>query len=436
LNTFINVSICQGDSFFFGNSWRSISGIYSDTLISSGGCDSVVSVALNIAPSIINNINSFICQGDSLFAGGAWQTAAGTYYDTLIASGGCDSIVITTLVVEPDFVWPGDANDDGVANNYDLLPLGIHIGSTGSPRDSVSIAWVKQCARDWGTLQSNGSDRKHTDCNGDSIVSRADTTAMSTNYTRIHPKTEESQQSSAGPVLTLIPRQSIYHPGDTVFLDVTIGDSENPVSAFYGIAFNISFDNTLVEAGTANLIFTDSWIGSVADNLRLSKVFEQSGTAEAALTRTDHQNVSGHGTVGFLQFVVKQSIRTSQATTVSFSGHAAVLSDGSVVSLNPLDTTIAIDGTSFIPSVDVISLFRIYPNPFSAAVVVEYTLSRNSNVSLKIFDAVGRILIHTQPETQAQGKHSVLVDSISHKGLFIAELNADGIKKRLMLVRL
>jgi hypothetical protein len=40
-----------------------------------------------------------ICQGDSLFAGGAWRTTAGTYIDTFVV-GGCDSLVYTFLSVD------------------------------------------------------------------------------------------------------------------------------------------------------------------------------------------------------------------------------------------------------------------------------------------------------------------------------------------------
>ncbi len=46
-----------------------------------------------------NTINSEICEEDSLFAGGIWQKAAGTYYDSLLTVDNCDSIIITNLTV-------------------------------------------------------------------------------------------------------------------------------------------------------------------------------------------------------------------------------------------------------------------------------------------------------------------------------------------------
>ena len=38
-------------------------------------------------------------QGDSAFAGGAWQTNSGTYYDFLLTVNGCDSIITTVISI-------------------------------------------------------------------------------------------------------------------------------------------------------------------------------------------------------------------------------------------------------------------------------------------------------------------------------------------------
>lgn len=45
------------------------------------------------------SVPASICAGDSIFAEGAYQTMAGTYYDTLQTVAGCDSIVSTILTV-------------------------------------------------------------------------------------------------------------------------------------------------------------------------------------------------------------------------------------------------------------------------------------------------------------------------------------------------
>lgn len=42
-----------------------------------------------------------LCEGDSLFLGGAFQKQSGTYYDSLTTQAGCDSIIIHQLLVNP-----------------------------------------------------------------------------------------------------------------------------------------------------------------------------------------------------------------------------------------------------------------------------------------------------------------------------------------------
>ncbi len=98
----INVTICNGESYFAGGDDQMISGVYNDTLASYAGCDSVVITNLTVISDTIVRIPVIICEGESYYAGGSAQTSAGSYSDTLASSPGCDSIVITDLSVLPD----------------------------------------------------------------------------------------------------------------------------------------------------------------------------------------------------------------------------------------------------------------------------------------------------------------------------------------------
>ena len=46
-------------------------------------------------------------------------------------------------------VWPGDANNDGIVNNLDLLNLGLGFGRQGNPRDTISITWRQWQVQPW-----------------------------------------------------------------------------------------------------------------------------------------------------------------------------------------------------------------------------------------------------------------------------------------------
>jgi len=100
--TNIPVTICSGQSYFAGGAFQTQSGTYYDTLTAANGCDSIVATILDVTPPQTSTNDVTICAGQSYFAGGAFQTISGTYYDTLSAADGCDSLVIiTNLTVLP-----------------------------------------------------------------------------------------------------------------------------------------------------------------------------------------------------------------------------------------------------------------------------------------------------------------------------------------------
>jgi gliding motility-associated-like protein len=143
--TDLDADICFGDSIVIGNSVYYESGMFSDTLLSFFGCDSIIDLDLNVL-----DLNQFeqsisLCEGEIFEVGANSYTIAGMYADTLIANNGCDSIVITDLAFRdiPEFeqdisLCAGDSFDIGI-NSY--TQTGIYqdtlLGSNGC--DSIVI---------------------------------------------------------------------------------------------------------------------------------------------------------------------------------------------------------------------------------------------------------------------------------------------------------
>ena len=96
-------TICQGQSYIFnGITYTSSNNIATDTLQTSIGCDSIVTLNLTVIPSITNTINSTICQGQTYtFNSIIYTTSVSNVKDTFMAVGGCDSIVTMNLTVNP-----------------------------------------------------------------------------------------------------------------------------------------------------------------------------------------------------------------------------------------------------------------------------------------------------------------------------------------------
>lgn len=118
----VSTTICEGDSLFVGGAWQQMAGSYSDSFVSTGGCDSLVVTNLSLlAPVILNDAVS-ICAGDSLFVGGGLQFEAGIYTDVFTAINGCDSVVVTALSVlnapQPEIDFTGGVLTTGMFASY------------------------------------------------------------------------------------------------------------------------------------------------------------------------------------------------------------------------------------------------------------------------------------------------------------------------------
>ncbi|MCI7429505.1 MAG: hypothetical protein MSS84_01255 [Bacteroidales bacterium] len=94
--------LCHGDSMLFAGHFRTQSGTYNDTLTTLFGCDSIVTLNLHIKPEIRTTLDQMLCYGDSMLFGGKYRTQSGTYIDTLTAISGCDSIVTLNLHIKPE----------------------------------------------------------------------------------------------------------------------------------------------------------------------------------------------------------------------------------------------------------------------------------------------------------------------------------------------
>ena len=93
-------TVCYGGSYKWGGVDYSVSGVYSDTLQSAQGCDSIVTLNLTVLPSYIFADTITILEGDSYSWRGDTYEEAGIYYDSLLTIDGCDSVYTLTLIVE------------------------------------------------------------------------------------------------------------------------------------------------------------------------------------------------------------------------------------------------------------------------------------------------------------------------------------------------
>jgi hypothetical protein len=108
LNVFPNftqrfVTICEGDSIKFGTRQLKTQGVYSEKFTSSLGCDSTSTIVLTVINKIFEFAQYQICEGESVSIGNSVYSSEGSYTDTLVSSRGCDSIIHSEIIVRPKF---------------------------------------------------------------------------------------------------------------------------------------------------------------------------------------------------------------------------------------------------------------------------------------------------------------------------------------------
>ena len=95
----ITETACNSYESPSGNYIWTSSGTYQDTIANAAGCDSVITINLTINESTSSTISATVCDSYDSPSGNYTWTSSGTYIDTLVSSAGCDSVITVNLTV-------------------------------------------------------------------------------------------------------------------------------------------------------------------------------------------------------------------------------------------------------------------------------------------------------------------------------------------------
>ena len=131
-------TICEGDFFKFGDSILTKQGTYYDTLVAANGCDSIVTLVLQIQPTVYQSEVRRIFEGDSAQFYGEWYKESGVYEKRVVNEFGCTDTYQMILTVLKSF----NVDTTAVICDSDLpfIWRGIEYNETGDY--SLPIAWT------------------------------------------------------------------------------------------------------------------------------------------------------------------------------------------------------------------------------------------------------------------------------------------------------
>jgi hypothetical protein len=158
----------------------------------------------------------------------------------------------TTVFGQTLTVWPGDANNDSIVNNMDVLYIGQGFNTQGPARGSVSISFTPDSVFPWPIFLPDSTNYGYIDCNGDGFIDNDDLLAVEQNYGLTHgtpPVNTFVTFSPAYPNIYFSNIPDSIQPGDTVTLDVFAGSANVPAE-FFGVAFTILYDSLLIVPGS------------------------------------------------------------------------------------------------------------------------------------------------------------------------------------------
>ncbi|MBI1836101.1 MAG: fibronectin type III domain-containing protein [Flavobacteriia bacterium] len=137
------VTICGNQSYSIGTSTYTTTGVYTDILSNSNGCDSTVVTHLTVHPiySFVDTVT--IEQGQSALIGGVNRTTAGDYPSHYSSINGCDSTITTTL-------------------NVLLMSSPSNLIATPFSQTQINLSWADNSQNEFGymierALTSNGT---------------------------------------------------------------------------------------------------------------------------------------------------------------------------------------------------------------------------------------------------------------------------------------
>jgi len=351
-------------------------------------------------------------------AGNAFEAAVAGEYIVVTYYGGCN---VTTHIFEveeciapSDDVWPGDANSDGEATNTDALWVGLAFNQTGPVRAAASNAWIGQPATDWTfDFAQNGVNLKHADCDGNGVVNFADTIAISQNYGLTHGKTE-SVLGGGYPMLWVEATPDTVGLSQAVNITVHLADVAMPVDSLHGIAFTLTFNETLVVADDLAIDFSNNTLGTVgSDVLTLQKPFFPNGEIDVAISRTTLENYAGYGPLLTARIVTTDNLSGVHELRFGITGVTAITASEAPVVFTTMADTVFVDsdhvGINDLSELD----FRVYPNPSQGVFQLE---GLEGNVNVEVMDATGRVV----ERLQNNGNGKLTVD-MSHQttGMYV-----------------
>lgn len=294
-------------------------------------------------------------------------------------------------------VLPGDANDNGRVDHYDVLSIGYAYGHVGPTRAPASSSQPQDILELWPYAYPNGTNFIHADSDGNGRIELIDFALLALNQGLEEEEVDELVFTSfvgEGPELEFNNGAPIDPVNAVGALQIPIrvnASAESP--ALNGIAFEIEVDPNYIVDASFN--FSSQWIS--ADNMTFPYIRYEGNKIKVAISRLGSNPVEGGGLLGVLNLIVVEDLigilPAGSGSEIPFIGANNILAvDGEFQS-----TGVSSSGLGFWPLTSVTSnpapnpndqlLATLSPNPVQDQLRVQ---SQSSFTKVELIDLQGR----------------------------------------------
>ncbi|MEM9990976.1 MAG: hypothetical protein AAF738_04375, partial [Bacteroidota bacterium] len=287
---------------------------------------------------------------------------------------------------EDRFTYPGDTNNDKLANHLDLLHLGLAYHAFGTDREGNDITWESKYSRNWGeTSPLSNVNYKHCDANGDSEVNISDVIAIEQNWGKVADieGNDYTPETYIGTTTLEMTAPEIIATQTTYALPIHLGTPTAPTQAAYGLAFSISYEHSLTDLSDSwvTMAMQDSWLGTLGEDLiAIQKHFPEEKRIDVALTRIDRVARNGAGQIGELAIILEDVLLVGTEKleeTITFKIHDVYLINAQEEATQVSESELALDVMPVMTSTNDIfssSITHIYPSIASNYLQIESEL--------------------------------------------------------------
>jgi N-acetylneuraminic acid mutarotase len=349
------VSICSNQTYTWNGIIRNTTGSYADTFTNLLGCDSIVVLHLISNPVKTSSFNSTICSGDTYIWNGIARNTTGSYIDTFHTWLNCDSIVTLNLTVNP--VKSGNINAT-ICENQPYLWNGQSLTKSGVYLDTLVNA--KGCdsflTLNLTVLKTSGSTKTATICGNETYLFKG----KNLNSIGVYYDTVKNFLGCDS-VITLKLKKNINNKVDLI-----------NGTQFIAQATNVSYQ----------------WIRC-----------------------NPYQKIAGQ---------TKQTF-----STISQGSYAVVLNNGQ----GCFDTSNCIElySSGVLSSSNITTI--IYPNPSNGLVNIDMN-KKHKSIHVKVYDLTGKMVFAQSTNNKDQLKLDL---SALNRGLYVIELESDELVNKYRL---